>query len=62
MLPQTELIGLSELMEQTRGATIMDGGYSDGEGMHFALEDGRYIIIYGNFVVSLCRVSKESLQ
>jgi len=58
----TRVTDLSELVTAMQGARVVGGGYDEPDGIHLELDDGRYLVITGVFVIGLCRVARETLQ
>lgn len=49
------------VVEAIRGAVI-EGGELTEDGFHLQLEDGRYIIFAGEFIIAVCRVNPTQLN
>ena len=43
-------------------SAVITGGEVTEEGMHFYLEDGRVVIIYGSFILGVTRVDKTTIN
>ena len=51
-----------QLLDQLDGATIVGSAVTDEEGFHLHLQDGRVLIIYGSFALSVMRLDTEKLH
>ena len=50
------------ILEQIEHATIVSSDVDDDSGFHIFFDDGRALVIVGNFYVSLLRVDTERLH
>lgn len=52
-----------EFMETVEGKTIIDCAFNeDDSGMHFQLDDGRFVILTGEYMIWVGRLDKSRLQ
>ena len=61
MNEQTHITSIDDLMAKVKGGVVV-GGHEDETGLHLELEDGRYLIFTGNFVVGLYRVCSPTIN
>ena len=65
ILAQVNLSPAEEVMEAIRGATIVHGDASDGEGLHLHFADGRLLVvtvIRGCLALAVLSADKESVH
>lgn len=61
-IEKADITDMATMVDALRGAVIVDGGHDGPDGVHLELEDGRYIIVTGVFVMGLCRVSNQTVN
>lgn len=61
MAQSLETVEFDAILEQAKGHAI-SGGEVTHDGLHFTLDDGKTIIISGEFVIAIYRVEPATLQ
>jgi hypothetical protein len=56
-----DIVEFSTILEAMKGHGVSDGAVTD-EGVHFNLDDGRVLVITGEFVIALMRFTPHTLQ
>jgi hypothetical protein len=57
----TAVVEFQTILDAMRGHEVSDGAVTP-EGVHFHMDDGRVLVITGEFVIALMRFTPHTLQ